>query len=92
MTQTLVEAKHIRKPCPQCIAECKEDEGPCAPDYRDELGMAYSERPSSLAIHVDHEHLATIRDAVLICDRGHRSEADPHDAMRANGVPELFDL
>ena len=95
MTQTLVEGDHIKKTCKTCIRECREDGGACLPATQEELLGWQQDGIDYKALVKDHRqdaHPATLRDAVIHCPRGHRSEANPVEAMRAAGVPELFDL
>ena len=95
MTQTLVESEHIKKTCKTCINECKDDGGQCAPLTAEEwvhFEDTQIDPILSLEEHCNSAHPATLRDAVIHCPRGHRSEANPVEAMRAAGIPELFDL
>ena len=75
--------------CDACATECQTDGGLCSPRTADDqwwepwMVKAWNE-------HQREAHPMTLSDGFHRCEKGHRVEASPVDAMRAAGIPPLL--
>ena len=78
--------------CETCVAKCKSEGGLCVPPQGEET-MAPEIMEAWAKMGPDHElrfHYMQISEGFWYCQKGHRVEAHPVDAMRAAGVEPLL--
>ena len=76
--------------CQECVQACKEEGGMCAPLTSEERSWY---EPWMFRMDSEHKrtaHAMALTGGIYHCDRGHRVEAHPADAMRAAGMEPML--
>lgn len=79
--------------CRECVKECKEQGGMCwPPTFEECLGAQDDGYDANEAfdLHKLVAHVMTIVGGHHRCEKGHRVEAHPADAMRAAGMEPML--
>ena len=78
--------------CEACRDCCVADGGLCNPMTAEERQAHPSEVAAGLEAQAEHDmaHAMWLEGAMWRCDRGHKVEAAPDEAMRAAGVEPML--